>query len=88
LLSGTGAGSYVCSPGSGFTCGGIRLVFDQPIVEASSYGDVSSAPNGFVLWDAALKNFQQASLTSIADDGVTLQVILPSVGIFLACSCF
>lgn len=71
---GTGAGSYVCNPGSGFTCGGIRLVFDQPLVEASSYGDMNSYQNGFVLWDSELKNFQQASITSIADDGLTLQV--------------
>jgi hypothetical protein len=71
---GTGTGSYVCNPGSGFSCGGIRLVFDQPLVEASSYGDMSSYANGFVLWDLQLKNFQQAALTSIADDGFTLQV--------------
>ena len=50
-------------------------MFDQPLVEASSYGDISSYHNGFVLWDSALKNFQQASITSIADDGFTLQVI-------------
>ena len=74
LYTGTGAGSYVCNPGSGFTCGGIRLVFDQPLIEASSYGDINSYHNGFVLWDEALKNFQPASLTSVADDGLTLQV--------------
>jgi hypothetical protein len=28
LLS-TGAGSYVCNPGSGFRCGGIKVEFDQ-----------------------------------------------------------
>jgi hypothetical protein len=71
---GTGTGSYVCNPGSGFTCGGVRLVFDQPLVEASLYGDINSYQNGFVLWDAELKNFQQASITSIGDCGVTLQV--------------
>jgi hypothetical protein len=71
---GTGMGSYVCNPGSGFACGGVRLVFDQQLVEASSYGDLNSYPNGFVLWDSQLKNFQHASLTSLSDDGLTLQV--------------
>ena len=71
---GTGAGGYVRSPGSGFTCGGMRLVFDQPLVDASSYGDINSYNNGFVLGDSALKNFQQASITSIAQDGATPQV--------------
>ena len=65
---------HVCNPCSGFTCGGVRLVFDQPLMEASSYGDLNSYSNGFVLWDSALKNFQQASLTSISDDGLTLQL--------------
>lgn len=39
---GTGLNSYVCSPGSGFLCGGIRVQFDQPLVLASTYGGRNS----------------------------------------------
>ena len=37
---GTGAGSYVCHAGSGFSCGGIKVEFDQDLVLASTYVNV------------------------------------------------
>ena len=60
---GTGAGSYVCHPGSGFRCGGIKVQFDQDLVldstngQSNSYVDRGLAPprpssNDLLLWDS------------------------------------
>merc|ERR1712000_715482 len=69
---GTGSNSYVCKPGSGFRCGGVRVQFDQELVLKSSYGDRNSYDNGLVLWDRSMKKSQPAQITSV--DGDTLQL--------------
>mmetsp|Transcript_20227 Transcript_20227/g.47279 ORF Transcript_20227/g.47279 Transcript_20227/m.47279 type:complete len:341 (+) Transcript_20227:1-1023(+) len=81
---GTGAGSYVCHNNSGFTCGGVRIKFDQEIEiagcgtsrMAQEPGDLNSFDNGFVLWDKdGGSQFQPAELTGVvADDPTTLQL--------------
>lgn len=72
---GTGAGSYVCLPGSNFACGGIRVVFDQPLSLASTWGDRNSLDNGLVLWDEHMQLFQRAEITGVrVDDPHTLQL--------------
>lgn len=72
---GTGLNSYVCRPGSGFLCGGIRVQFDQPLVLASIYGDRNSYDNGLLLWDSSMTKYQRAAITGIrADAPDTLQL--------------
>lgn len=71
---GTGLNSYVCAPRSGFSCGGVRVTFDQELVLASDYGDLYSYDNGLRLWDANMTKFQPAMLTRISSDRRTLQL--------------
>ena len=88
----TGAGSYVCSTGSQgpFLCGGVRLVFDQPVAfrpffaaaatpvtsAVGYYGFASGASSGLDLWGNSTPSswFQPAVLTSISPDGFTVQL--------------
>ena len=78
---GTGSGSYVCHAGSGFRCGGIKVLFDQELVLDSTLGQSNAwvmaglAParpstNDLVCWDN--KQFQRAEITRV--DGKVLQL--------------
>mmetsp|Transcript_16983 Transcript_16983/g.36807 ORF Transcript_16983/g.36807 Transcript_16983/m.36807 type:complete len:386 (+) Transcript_16983:291-1448(+) len=79
---GTGKGSYVCSPGSGFLCGGIRVEFDQKLTIAGCGGDGFTEPGDLNSFDSGLivrdkvggQNFQPVELTGALADDMTLQL--------------
>lgn len=82
---GTGVGSYVCHAGSGFSCGGIKVEFDQDLVLASTYGQSNAwvagglAPsrqssNDLLLWDSTATKFQRAEITAVAGKVLQLNV--------------
>jgi hypothetical protein len=86
-----GAGSYVCGTGSKgpFLCGGVRLIFDQPVTTRAFYNAglaesatgyysfITGSSAGLDLWaDGNVTGgwFQPAVLTSISADGLTVQL--------------
>ena len=74
---GTGTGSYVCKPGTPFTCGGVRVTFDQPLELSSTFADKYSYANGLELLAsrAAGAKQQRAQITGVrAEDAHTLQL--------------
>jgi hypothetical protein len=82
----TGAGSYVCKPGSGFRCGGIKVEFDQELVIDSSYGQSNSfvnaglAPsrpssNDLLLWDNTSTKWQRAEIINVSGKVLQLNTV-------------
>jgi hypothetical protein len=92
---GTGAGSYVCAGGSGFTCGGLRVTFDRPVslrdfyqptqghAVKRMYGFSQGAASGFSLLKApgTPEQWEQAvAISGISADGLTVQLNLTYIG--------
>ena len=82
---GTGLGSYVCHAGSGFRCGGIKVVFDQELVLDRTLGQSSTwvgaglaparpATNDMVCWDNTSTKFQRAEITGVSGKVLQLNI--------------
>ena len=80
---GTGLGSYVCKPGSGFRCGGIKVEFDQELVLDGTIGGTDAwvgaglAPsrpssNDLLLYDNTSTKWQRAEIIGVS--GKVLQL--------------
>lgn len=95
---GTGGDSYVCS-GNTWTCGGIRVRFDQPIrirdfyspaplTPRNFYGFVSSASSGFEAWESTNVTsstwWQPVVLSGLADAYTVQLNVRGSVGKIVA----
>lgn len=67
-----GSGSFSVCASTGFSCLGIRLMFDQPIVLTPGYDQHYSIANGFTVRGANAGDYQGVTLTGIRSDDPTV----------------